>query len=125
MELMIKPVFIKNRELQTDRNSKITDFELYEAIHKKVGDTIHCIQLERDLWRVYLKCMGSRAALLKEGFEIRNITAQVYDSNPYSTGARNPKDNVLNITISGLPLSVDDSAVFKRLHGLEVEMKIK
>lgn len=123
MEPMIKPVYIKNRELQTDRNSKITDFELYEAIHEKVGDTIHCIQLERDLWRVYLKCMGSRAALLQEGFEIRNITAQVYDSNPYSTGAKNPKDNVLKITISGLPLSVDDSAVLEMLHGLEVEMK--
>lgn len=123
MEPMIKPVYIKNRELQTDRNSKITDFELYEAIHEKVGDTIHCIQLERDLWRVYLKCMGSRAALLQEGFEIRNITAQVYDSNPYSTETKNPKDNVLKITISGLPLSVDDSAVLEMLHGLEVEMK--
>lgn len=48
MEPMIKPVYIKNRELQTDKSSKITDFELYEAIHEKVGDTIHCIQLERE-----------------------------------------------------------------------------
>lgn len=47
----------------------------------------------------------------------------MYDSNPYSTGAKNPKDNVLKITITGLPLSVDDSAVFEMLHGFEVEMK--
>lgn len=61
--------------------------------------------------------------MLQEGFEIRNITAQVYDSNPYSTGAKKNKDNVLEITISGLPLSVDDSAVFEMLHGFEVEVK--
>lgn len=40
---MIKFVYIKNREFQIDRNSKIIDFELYEVIYEKVGDIIYCI----------------------------------------------------------------------------------
>ena len=82
-----KHVYTKNRDLQMDPNNRITDFELYESIQQKVGDRIHCIQLERDLCRVYLKDNDSRSQLILEGFEIRNITAQMYDSNPYSTGA--------------------------------------
>lgn len=52
---MIKPVYIKNSEIQQDKSNRISDFEMYESLHLKVGDDIHCIQLERDLWRVYLK----------------------------------------------------------------------
>lgn len=40
---MIKPVYIKNRELQSDRSDRITDYELYEAIRKTIGDKIYCI----------------------------------------------------------------------------------
>lgn len=110
---MNKPVYIKNFEIQMDKNNKICDFEKYESIHKKVGDEVLCIQLERDLWRVYLKSKKSRSVLIVEGFEIRNITAQVYESNPYSTGATSPRDN-----ICGLHLSVDESAVLEMLHFL-------
>lgn len=88
-------------------NNKITDFELYEAIKGKIGDNILCIQLDRDLWRVYLKSMESRSELLLHGFELRNISVQVYNSNSYSTGAKDPNEDVLKIiTICGLPLSV-------------------
>lgn len=120
---MNKPVYIQNSEIQMDKNKKIGDFEMYESIHKKVGDEVLCIQLERDLWRVYLKSKESRSVLIVEGFEIRNITAQVYESNPYSTGASSPRDNVLKVTICGLPLSVDDSAVLEMLHSFDVTIK--
>lgn len=121
--VMNKPVYIKNSEIQMDKSKKIGDFEMYESIHKKVGDEVLCIQLERDLWRVYLKSKESRSVLIVEGFEIRNITAQVYESNPYSTGASSPRDNVLKVTICGLPLSVDDSAVLEMLHSFDVTIK--
>lgn len=120
---MNKPVYIKNSEIQLDKTNRIGDFEMYESLHKKVGDDILCIQLERDLWRVYLKSNDSRSVLLVQGFEIRNITAQVYDSNPYSTGAKSPREKVLKVTICGLPLSVDDSAVFEMLHSFDVTIK--
>lgn len=120
---MFKPLYIKNKELQSDQDERIIDYELYEAIREKIGDKIYCIQLERDLQRVYLTCMESRSKLQVEGFEVRNITVQVYDSNPYSTGAKNPNDQVLKVTINGLPLSVDDSAVFEMLNNFGVTIK--
>lgn len=61
--------------------------------------------------------------LIVEGFEIRNITAQVYESNPYSTGATSPHNNALKVTFCGLSLSVDDSAVLKMLHFFDVTIK--
>lgn len=109
--------------MQNDFNNKITDFELYEAIKGKMRDNILCIQLDRDLWRVYLISMESRSELLLHGFELRNISVQVYNSNPYSTGAKDPNDEVLKVTICGLPLSVDDSAVIGSLEKLNVSLK--
>ena len=79
----IKPVYMKNSEVQLDKSNKISDFEMYEAIHQKVENDIHCIQLERDLWRVYLKTKETRSLLVVEGFVVRNISVQVYDTNPY------------------------------------------
>ena len=118
-----KPVYMKNGDLQIDPTNRITDFKFYESIQQQVGDRIHCIQLERGLWHVYLKDNDSRSQLILNGFEIRNITAQVYDSNPYSTGAASPNDAVLKVTISGLPLSVDESAVMELLGKYDVTTK--
>ena len=88
-----------------------------------MGDKIYCIQIDRDLWRIYLKCNDSRSLLLVEGFEFKNISVQVYDSNPFATGAKNPKDAVLKVTISDLPLSVDDKAVYEMLKDLNISLK--
>lgn len=57
------------------------------------------------------------------GVGFRNISVQVYDSNPYSTGTTGPGDKVLKVTICGLPLSVDDSAVFEMLDKFEINRK--
>lgn len=120
---LIKPVYIKNSEIQQDRSNRISDFEMYESLHLKVGDDIHWIQLERDLWRVYLKTKEARSLLVVEGFELRNISVQVYYSNPYSTGASGPDDKVMKITICGLPLSVDDSAVLEMLCKFDINIE--
>lgn len=41
---MIKPVYIKNSEIQLDISNKINDFEMYESLQLKVGDNTHCVQ---------------------------------------------------------------------------------
>lgn len=46
---MIKPVYIKNSEIQLDRSNKINDFEMYESLHLKVGDNIQCAQSD-NMW---------------------------------------------------------------------------
>lgn len=38
---IIKPVYNKNSEIQQDRSNRISDFEMYESLHLKVGDDIH------------------------------------------------------------------------------------
>ena len=58
-----------------------------------------------------------------QGFELRHISVQVYNSNPYSTGAKEPNDEVLKMTICGLPLSVDNSPVLEMLEKYKVGLK--
>lgn len=70
-----------------------------------------------------MKTRESRSLLVVEGFVFRNISVQVYDSNPYSIGDTGPGIKVIKVTICGLPLSVDDSAVFEMLDKFEINRK--
>jgi hypothetical protein len=88
-----------------------------------VGDTIKCIQLDRDLWRIYLTTKEGRDKLLLRGIDIGDQHVRIYDSNPYSTGLEAPDDKSLKITICGVPLSVDDSAILEMLSKLKVKLK--
>lgn len=47
----------------------------------------------------------------------------VYDSNPFSFGATNPRDPVLKVTVSGVPLSVQDTEIVSMLLNFNVELK--
>lgn len=118
---MLKPVFLKNSEIQNDRNNKISDFEIAVQLSKKIDD-VKCIQLDRDLWRIYVDSLSSRSKLVTEGFDLRSRNVQVYANNPFSTGTGNPNEQVLKITIKGVPLSVDDSAVRNMLDQFKVSL---
>lgn len=58
-----------------------------------------------------------------DGFQFKNQTVSVYDSNPFSLGATNPRDLVLKVPISGIPLSVQDTKVVSMLLNSNVELK--
>ena len=107
---IIKPVYLKNSEIQNDRNDRIKDFEIAEKLSIKVND-IKCTQLDRDLWRIYGGSQASRSTLVTGGFELRERNIQVYADNPFSTAIGNPNENVLKVTVKGVPLSVEDSTV--------------
>ena len=79
-----------------------------------------CVQKDRDLWRVYVGSKESRSQLLTEGIDLRNTNVKVYDTNPYSAGISSRDENVLKITIIGVPLSVDDKEVTKMLQEFNV-----
>ena len=119
---MIKPVYLKNSEIQNDRNNRITDYEIAEKLSVKIND-IKCIQLDRDLWRIYVGSQTSRSTLITEGFELRERNIQVYADNPFSTGIGNPNENVLKVTIKSVPLSVEDSAVKNMLEQFNVTLR--
>lgn len=56
MAQMLKPVYLKkkNSELLSGNDERITNFELLQAVSLCVEDAVKCIQLDRDLWRIYL-----------------------------------------------------------------------
>lgn len=112
MELL-KPVYLKDGEIQFG-STRFSDFDLSISVGNKIND-LKCVQKDRDLWRIYVGSMESRSKLLTEGIDLRSKNVRVYDTNPYSAGISNPTENVLKITIKGVPLSVDDNEVIKML----------
>ena len=121
----IKPVYLKDNDISIANQKRITDFELMDCVNKCIGDSLHCLQLDRNLWRIYVKDMDSRRKLLTEGVTIQSVSVSVYDTNPYSSGAKDAKQQTLKLRICGLPLSVDDSAIHELLHKLDVKLTSK
>ena len=120
LNLLLKPIYLKDNELH-EENERISNFELLEAVSQCVGgDSVKCIQLDRNLWRIYLTGKPSRDNILLEGFYFKSQHITVYDSNPSSARLENPTDEALKVTIYGAPLSVDDSAVLEMLSRLNM-----
>lgn len=64
---------------------------------KVIGDDILCVQLDRNLRRVYLKNVESRINLLTRGIEINGVSFQFYGSNSCAKGAKSSdKKNTWN-----------------------------
>ena len=56
---MLKPVYLRNRDIQCKKDAQITDYDLVGAVGSKITD-IKCIQRDRDLWRIYVNSRESR-----------------------------------------------------------------
>jgi hypothetical protein len=118
----VQPVYNKDKELQGSSScnaSCITDCELHIATEKCVSD-IKCVQ--KDLWRISVKSMTSRIKLKQTGLhlDIRSKHVEVYDKNLYSAGLKKLSDNVIKITVKGVPLSVDDGEVIKMFKHFDI-----
>lgn len=118
---MLKPVYLRNRDIQSKKGSQITDFDLVGAVGAKITD-IKCIQRDRDLWRIYVDSRESRNLLVSEGFELRNRSISVFDTNPFSAGTEKPDEEVLRVTVKGVPLSVEDSCIVSMLQKLGAKL---
>lgn len=120
-----KPLYLKNNDLRSIGEKQFTDYDLVEPIKRVIGDDLLCVQLERNLWRVYLKNTENRNKLLVQGIEISNISYQFYDTNPYTSGAKTADQKTLKIRVCGLPLSVADTVVLEMLEKLGVKLVSK
>ena len=125
VDRMCKPLYLKNNDLQSLGDKELVAFDLINPIKKIIGDDLLCVQLDRNLWRVYLTNAESRYKLLIQGIEINNTTYQFYDTNPYTSGAKSVNQKTLKLRICGLPLSVADSAVCEMLDKLNVKLTSK
>ena len=106
-------------------DKELVDFDLIDPVKKIICDDLLCVQLDRNLWRVYLTTAESRYKLLIQGIEINNTTYQFYDKNPYTSGAKFVNQKTLKLRICGVPLSVADSAVCEMLDKLNVKLTSK
>ncbi|XP_062586979.1 uncharacterized protein LOC134248578 [Saccostrea cucullata] len=120
-----KPLYLKNNDLRGSLKKQITDFDLIDPIKKVIGDEILCVQIDRNLWRIYLKSTECRHKLLTQGIDINSVAYQFYDTNPYTSGATSVSQKTLKLRICGLPLSVADSAVQELLNKLDVKLTSK
>ena len=83
------------------------------------------MQLDRNLWRIYVKSQDIRDKLHVEGISIQNIYVTLLDTNPYYSENHDPTVKTLKIRLFGLPLSVDESAVVELMDKLGVKRKSK
>ena len=100
---------------------------MIDPIKKIIGDDLLCVQLDLNLWRVYLTNAESRYTLLIQGIEINNTTytSKFYDNNPYTSGAKSVNQKTFKLRICGIPLSVADTAVCEMLDKLNVKLTSK
>ena len=116
---MIKPVYLRDSDIQSDKKNIVRDYEISIAVSKCIDD-LKCVQKDRDLWRLYVGSIDSRHKLLSEGFELRNLSVKAFDINPFSAGIHHPNERVLRVTVKGVPLSVDDGEITKMLEKFKV-----
>ena len=125
VDRMSKPLYLNNNDLQSLGDRELLDFDLTNPIKKIIGDDLLCVQLDRNLWCVYLTNADSRYKLLIQGIEINNTTYEFYDTKSYAPGAKSVNQKILKLRICRLLLSVADSAVCKMLDKLNVKLTKK
>ena len=59
VDRMCKPLYLKNNDLLSLGDSELMNFDLIVPIKIIICDDLLCVQLDRNLWRVYLTNMES------------------------------------------------------------------
>lgn len=70
--IQLKPFYLKNSEIQTSEDKKLLDYDLnIDQSMRLIGDDLHCLQFDRNLWHVHLKKLESRNKLLTRHRNLR------------------------------------------------------
>jgi hypothetical protein len=69
MEIVLKPVFVKIRDIQPNSGPRANDFEIMTAASSVVGEAIQCIQQDCGLWLIYIADESSREKAVLERLE--------------------------------------------------------
>lgn len=115
------PVFFKTEDL-TDPNS-VKDYAVCKAVAQCIGsqELIGC-QRTGKVWRVYTKTLASRVKLLTNKLKLGSQLIHVYSDNPLRSGAKNPDQEIIKITVKDLPLSKGNTTLQSYLEGQKVKM---
>ena len=124
------PVFIPSRNLpdNTDNGIQYTVRELCAAAEKTSGyNSVIGAQKIGGLWRIYPKSAENRAMLLLKGIEVRNITVNPFDKNPYIVKTPDGEKEVqtTKLIIGNLPISYSNDEIERKLLQLGCEPQSK
>ena len=124
------PVFIPCRNLpnNTENGIQYTVRELSAAVEKTSGyNSIIGAQKIGGLWRIYPKSADNRAMLLLKGTEIRNLTVNPFDKNPYivKTSDGEKEMQTTKVIIGNLPISYSNDKIERKLVQLGYELQSK
>ncbi len=114
-------VFVKADDII---NQNTSDYKVFQAVANCIGTADQLIGGQRigKLWRIYPKNVDSRVKLLTNQINIDGQQIPVYAENPFRTGARDPEDKKVRITIKDLPLSKGNTALQSYLEGKGVKI---
>jgi len=112
-------VFIKTDDLI----NTVKDYTICKAVADTIGADllIGCQRIGR-VWRVYPRNTESRIKLLTNCIQLDGQRIPVYSENPFRTGAKDPNDIKVKITIKDLPLSKGNTALQSFLEGKGVKL---
>ena len=106
---VVGPMFFKNNDIITRQDEDLTVLEVCLAAESVSGNnTIRGAQRIRNLWRIYAMSAETRDKLLVEGVTIRGLYVDILSNNPY---ARNPNNPTTRVTVSNVPLAVDNENI--------------
>ena len=107
-------VFIINKDLPSNRDANVTDYDLYEAINDALDTKtrLRCIQREGEIWRVDL-ISEEGCQKLKEGFKV---------NEPFPKGVKMCAKGKEKVLICGLPCSVKDDKIEAMIKQLGVTL---
>ena len=107
-------VFIINKDLPSNRDANVTDYDLYEAINDALDTKtrLQCIRREGEIWRVDL-ISEEGCQKLKEGFKV---------NEPFPKGVKMCAKGKEKVLICGLPYSFENIKIKKMLEDLGVNV---
>lgn len=109
-------VFIINKELPSNQDANVTDYDLWEAINVALGteDRVRCIQRDGEIWRVELESVEDCKKLKEEGIKVEE---------PFPKGVKiRTTENVEKVLICGLPYSFEKDEINVMLNHLGVSL---
>ena len=98
-------VFIRNKDLPSNRDANVNDYDLFEAINDTLDtkNGVLCIQRDGEIWQVDLKSAEDCKKLKEKGIKV---------NEPFPNGVKIPtvqgKEQIL---ICGLPNSIDKNYI--------------
>ena len=121
------PVFIPYRNLPYNTENGI-QYTVRELCARISGcNSIIGAQKIVGLWRIYPKSADNRAMLLLKGMEVRNLTVNPFDKNPYTVKTSDGEKEVqtTKLIIGNLPISYSNDEIERKLIQLGCEPQSK